>query len=181
MIVIHGGVAIDSTRVDEVEEKAGPFQAASRAEAGCVEYQLSWKVGEVASLRLLEVWADEESYVAHTRAAHTAEWSAFVPGAQFGVRIPARAARSAAPRSVASNSSASASHDSTVTTPRHCRYQKQHPRARASLKRSQQPPGHPHNNKAIQANNPPRCSSSKRRASRSRQEPWIPGRANELS
>lgn len=117
MIVIHGGVAIDSTRVDEVEEKAGPFQAASRAEAGCVEYQLSWKVGEVASLRLLEIWADEESYVAHTRAAHTAEWSAFVPGAQFGVRIPARAARSAAPRSVASNSSASASHDSTVTTP----------------------------------------------------------------
>ncbi|MBM7518581.1 putative quinol monooxygenase [Nocardioides nitrophenolicus] len=78
MIVIHGGVLIEPDHVDEVARVAVGFEAASRAEAGCVEYQLSWRVGPSASLRLLEIWEDEASYLAHTEAEHTKEWSAYV-------------------------------------------------------------------------------------------------------
>lgn len=84
MIVIHGGVLIDPDHVDEVARAAVGFEAASRAEAGCVEYQLSWRVGPSASLRLLEIWEDEASYLAHTEAAHTKEWSSYVSGAAAG-------------------------------------------------------------------------------------------------
>lgn len=84
MIVIHGGVLIDADRVEEVARAAADFEATSRAEAGCAEYQLSWRVGSRASLRLLEIWEDEASYRAHTEAAHTQQWSAYVSGVAAG-------------------------------------------------------------------------------------------------
>ncbi|GAA3526001.1 putative quinol monooxygenase [Nocardioides daeguensis] len=84
MIIIHGGVLIDADRVDEVARAAADFETISRAEAGCAEYQLSWRVGPPASLRLLEIWEDEASYLAHTEAAHTQQWSAYVSGVAAG-------------------------------------------------------------------------------------------------
>jgi quinol monooxygenase YgiN len=84
MIVIHGGVLIDADHVDEVAQAAVDFEIASRAEAGCAEYQLSWRVGSRAGLRLLEIWEDEASYLAHTEAAHTKRWSAYVAGVSDG-------------------------------------------------------------------------------------------------
>lgn len=87
MILIHGGVLIDPDHVDEVARAAVDFEAASRAEPGCVEYQLSWRVGPSASLRLLEIWEDEPSYLAHTEAEHTKQWSAYVPGVAAGAPV----------------------------------------------------------------------------------------------
>jgi quinol monooxygenase YgiN len=81
MIIVYGGITVGPSRIADVEAAATTFQAASLAEDGCVEYQLSWKVGEPGNLRLLEIWADKAKHQAHKDQPHTTAWTSFISGA----------------------------------------------------------------------------------------------------
>ncbi|MFI5893497.1 putative quinol monooxygenase [Actinoplanes sp. NPDC051513] len=78
MIIVHGGITVDPSRIGDVEDAGAAFQKASKAEDGCVEYQLSWKIGEPGNLRLLEIWENKDKHQAHKDQAHTREWTAFI-------------------------------------------------------------------------------------------------------
>lgn len=80
MIIVHGGITVDPARITDVDQVGQTFQQASLAEDGCVEYQLSWKIGEPGHLRLLEIWASKDQHEAHKSQPHTAEWTAFISG-----------------------------------------------------------------------------------------------------
>lgn len=81
MVIIHGGVAVDPARIAEITEAAVAFQRASRAEDGCVEYQLSWLAGDPCALRLLEIWESREQHQAHKDADHTIAWTTLISSA----------------------------------------------------------------------------------------------------
>ncbi|GID30356.1 putative quinol monooxygenase [Paractinoplanes brasiliensis] len=81
MIIIYGGITVDPSRIAEVEEAGATFQKASKAEDGCVEYQLSWKVGEPGNLRLLEIWENTDKHQAHKDQPHTKQWTSFIRAA----------------------------------------------------------------------------------------------------
>ncbi|GAA0993009.1 putative quinol monooxygenase [Subtercola frigoramans] len=81
MIIIYGGVAVDPTQLASVTEAAQSFVAASRAEAGCVDYILSWDLVESNRIRLIETWADQETATAHTLQKHTAQWTSVIGAA----------------------------------------------------------------------------------------------------
>ena len=73
MIIAHGGIVADPSRVGDVEEAGATFQKASKFEDGSVEYKLSWKIGEPGKPRLLEIWEGRDNHQAHTR-----EWTTFI-------------------------------------------------------------------------------------------------------
>jgi quinol monooxygenase YgiN len=78
MIIVHGGITVDPARIGDIEEAGATFQKASKAEDGCVEYQLSWKIDEPGNLRLLEIWESRDKHEAHKDQAHTREWTTFI-------------------------------------------------------------------------------------------------------
>ena len=81
MIVIHGGVTVDPTRVDEVTEAAKAFVAETAKEEGFLEYTLSWDVTQPNRIRLLEAWTDADTSAAHGVAAHTKDWTTLISAA----------------------------------------------------------------------------------------------------
>ena len=81
MIVIHGGVRVDPSKVADVTEAAKAFVAATAQEDGFLEYTLSWSVVEPNNVRRLEVWTTPETSAAHGTQAHTKEWTSFISGA----------------------------------------------------------------------------------------------------
>ncbi|GLY31019.1 antibiotic biosynthesis monooxygenase [Kineosporia sp. NBRC 101731] len=81
MRIVHGGITVDPAHVAEVEAQGAAFQKLCLEETGCVEYQLSWKLGEAENLRLLEVWTTAADHEAHKEQAHTQAWTTFISGA----------------------------------------------------------------------------------------------------
>lgn len=84
MILIHGGIQVDPARRAEVDAAAVALQEESLREGGCVEFQLSWRVGDEANLRLLHIWETVEEFEAHATAPHVKSWEAFIKGAAAG-------------------------------------------------------------------------------------------------
>ena len=84
MLIVYGGVKVKPEAVAELQEKAGPFEAATRAEAGCVQYVLSWRLDDPTRVQLLEAWEKREAWQAHKTQPHTKEWSAWIPGVAAG-------------------------------------------------------------------------------------------------
>lgn len=80
-VIVYGGVAVDTGRVEEVGQAAAAFAAACRNEEGCIDYLLSWDVTEPNRLRLVEVWESEETATAHTTQEHVKQWTTLVSGA----------------------------------------------------------------------------------------------------
>ncbi len=78
MVIIYGGVAVDPAKVAEVSEAGVAFQAKCRAEDGCLDYTLSWELAEPNRIRLVEAWATEQAYEAHTAQEHVKDWTAFM-------------------------------------------------------------------------------------------------------
>jgi len=81
MVLIYGGVLVTESEVASVTEAARAFQATCQAEDGCIDYVLSWDIAQPNRIRLVEAWATEEDYKAHTGQPHVQEWSAFVKAA----------------------------------------------------------------------------------------------------
>ena len=78
MVLIYGGVLVTESEVPAVTAEARTFQAACRAEEGCVEYLLSWDVAESNRIRLVEAWATEDAYEAHKTQPHVQKWTEFI-------------------------------------------------------------------------------------------------------
>ena len=70
MILIHGWADIRPEEQSRVAAAAAVMQAASRAEAGCVHYGLSWDAELPNRICLLEIWRDAEAYDGHKASAH---------------------------------------------------------------------------------------------------------------
>jgi quinol monooxygenase YgiN len=81
MRIVHGGITVDPAKVAEVEAQGAAFQKLCAEEAGCVEYQLSWKLGETGNLRLLEIWDTADDHETHKLQPHTVAWATFISGA----------------------------------------------------------------------------------------------------
>ncbi len=84
MLIVHGGVRVAPDRVAEVAEQAAPFEQLCRAEDGCVQYVLAFRVDDPARIQLLEVWATKEAWEAHKQQPHVLEWTRFIGGAAAG-------------------------------------------------------------------------------------------------
>lgn len=84
MLIVYGGVRVVPERVAEVAAAAAPFEQLCRAEDGCVQYVLSWRVDDSARIQLLEAWATREAWEVHKTQPHVKEWAAFVGGAAAG-------------------------------------------------------------------------------------------------
>lgn len=78
MIIIYGGVRVDPAREAEITAKGTVFQSKCQAEEGCQAYLLSWDIAGSQTVRLVEVWADEESYLAHKEQDHVGEWTDYM-------------------------------------------------------------------------------------------------------
>ena len=78
MIIIYGGNNVREDARAEVEAAAAAFVAASLAEEGCIEYNLSWEMNKPASVRLVEAWDTAEAHRAHTEQEHTKTWAALM-------------------------------------------------------------------------------------------------------
>ncbi|GAB6896967.1 putative quinol monooxygenase [Kineosporia succinea] len=81
MRIVHGGISVTPERVAEVTAEGATFQKLCAQEDGCVEYQLSWKLGEDENLRLLEIWDTADDHETHKLQPHTVAWTAFISGA----------------------------------------------------------------------------------------------------
>jgi len=81
MRIVHGGISVDAARVAEVEAEGAAFAKLCVAETGCVEYQLSWKLGEPENLRLLEIWDTPADHETHKLQPHTVAWTSFISAA----------------------------------------------------------------------------------------------------
>lgn len=81
MKIVHGGISVDPARVEEVAAAGAAFAKLCVAETGCVEYQLSWKLGEPENLRLLEIWDSVADHETHKQQPHTVAWTSFISGA----------------------------------------------------------------------------------------------------
>jgi quinol monooxygenase YgiN len=84
VVIVYGGVTVDPVRVKEVTAAAKEFEARCRAEPGCVDYVLSWRVDDPTRIMLVEAWASEETSQAHRQREHVREWSAYIAGASVG-------------------------------------------------------------------------------------------------
>ena len=81
MVIVYGGVRVDPAKVAEVSEAARAFESKCRAEPGCIEYILAWRVAEPNRIQLLEAWESEEASETHRAQDHVKEWAAFVAAA----------------------------------------------------------------------------------------------------
>ncbi|GGH43092.1 putative quinol monooxygenase [Microbacterium album] len=84
MIIVHAEMPINPAKKAEVESRGAEFAATCRAEEGAVDYQLSWKFGEPATLQLVEHWDTLEAYKTHTTQPHVHDWAAWIPGQAAG-------------------------------------------------------------------------------------------------
>ena len=84
MLIVYGGVHVDPARVPEVTEAARAFELRCRAEGGCVQYVLSWRIDEPSRIQLLEAWESEEAWESHKQQPHVQEWTSFIVAASAG-------------------------------------------------------------------------------------------------
>lgn len=76
MLVFHATVPIDPARREEAIERASAMAAASRAEAGVIDYQVAVDADDPNVLQFFEQFPDEAGFEAHLEADHYREFMA---------------------------------------------------------------------------------------------------------
>jgi quinol monooxygenase YgiN len=84
MIVIAGSVTVRAERRDEAVQIALRMAAASRAEAGCVEYRFYADLADPNTFFLFEHWENEAALARHFQTPHMAEFQEQLPGLLVG-------------------------------------------------------------------------------------------------
>ena len=84
MIVVEGTVRVDPEILDRARPAMLRMIAASRAEAGCIDYAYAQDLADAGLIRVAERWQSREALAAHFQTAHMAEWRAEI--ATFGIR-----------------------------------------------------------------------------------------------
>jgi quinol monooxygenase YgiN len=84
VFIVYGGITVDPAKVEEVAHVAREFEKKCRAEDGCVDYILSWRITEPNRIQLVEAWETEEAALSHRAQEHVKEWKEFIEGASIG-------------------------------------------------------------------------------------------------
>jgi quinol monooxygenase YgiN len=88
MIVIQGFIRTAPENAAKFREAAAPLIAATKQEAGCIEYAFAEDIGDPGLFHVIERWADDASNAAHGNTAHFATFSAALPTIGLtGIRI----------------------------------------------------------------------------------------------
>lgn len=74
MIVVIGQFRIPAERMEEARPLMGKVMLATRAEAGCIEYNYAEDVLDPGLIRISEVWENREQLAAHLKTPHMAVW-----------------------------------------------------------------------------------------------------------
>lgn len=74
MIVVVGQFRFPPERMDEARGVMRKVIEATRAEAGCVQYNYGEDVLDPGLIRVSELWQSREQLAAHIQTAHMAEW-----------------------------------------------------------------------------------------------------------
>jgi quinol monooxygenase YgiN len=74
MIVVVGQFRFPAERMDEARPVMGRVIEATRAEAGCVQYNYGEDVLDPGLIRVSELWESREHLDAHMQSAHMAQW-----------------------------------------------------------------------------------------------------------
>ena len=74
MIVVVGQFRVPPERMAEARPIMRKVMEATRAEAGCIEYNYAEDVLDPGLIRVSEVWESREQLAAHMQTAHMATW-----------------------------------------------------------------------------------------------------------
>ncbi|HVN93721.1 MAG TPA: putative quinol monooxygenase [Terracidiphilus sp.] len=86
MLLIVGTVRLPADRLDAARAIMSEIVAASRAEAGCLEYSYAEDVIDRGLIHITERWKDRNALDEHLKTAHLAEWRAAWPALGLGER-----------------------------------------------------------------------------------------------
>lgn len=78
MIVVNVAVDIDPENLSAMKEGIATMEAASRAEAGCLDYTFSVELNDPSRLRITEKWETVEALAAHFQAPHMGAFQALM-------------------------------------------------------------------------------------------------------
>ncbi len=70
MIKIVSKMAVKPGNVEEFKKRIAPLVAASRAEAGNIQYTLNQHLSEPETLTFLEIWKDQDAINEHVHSEH---------------------------------------------------------------------------------------------------------------
>ena len=84
MLIVAGEIEIDPARREDAIAAAREMMAATRQEAGCVQYAFSADLAEPGRFRIFEEWESQAALDAHFATPHMAAFQARVAG--LGVR-----------------------------------------------------------------------------------------------
>ena len=74
MIVVVGQFRLPAARMDEARPVMAKVMLATRAEAGCVEYNYAEDVLDPGLIRVSELWHSRAQLAAHMQTPHMALW-----------------------------------------------------------------------------------------------------------
>ena len=74
MIVVVGQFRLPAARMDEARPVMAKVMLATRAEAGCVEYNYAEDVLDPGLIRVSELWHSRAQLAAHMATPHMALW-----------------------------------------------------------------------------------------------------------
>jgi len=83
MLMVYGTARVAESDIDKLREAAEPMVAASRAEAGCLEYAYGFDLFDPTLMRIVERWEDGDALKAHFATPHMAAWRKALGGMQI--------------------------------------------------------------------------------------------------
>jgi quinol monooxygenase YgiN len=86
MLVVTGTFRVPPGNLDVARPAMAAMVAASRAEAGCLQYSYGEDVLEPGLIHVTEHWASREALAVHGAADHIKAWRAAWPGLGIGER-----------------------------------------------------------------------------------------------
>lgn len=86
MLLIVGSIRLPPERLRDALPAMAAMVAASRAEAGCLDYVYAEDVLDRGLIHVRELWTDQAALDAHFAGAHIAAWRACWPGLKIGER-----------------------------------------------------------------------------------------------
>jgi quinol monooxygenase YgiN len=73
-VVVVGQFRFPAEQMDRARPVMRKVMEATRAEAGCIEYNYAEDVLDAGLIRVSEIWESREQLAAHMQTAHMAEW-----------------------------------------------------------------------------------------------------------
>ena len=86
MILIEGAVRLPVENLEKARPHMLAMIAASRAEAGCIDYAYAQDLSDPALVRVVERWVSKAALEAHFASAHLTAWRAMWPALGIGAR-----------------------------------------------------------------------------------------------